>query len=111
MGGAQPQRTAKIDGQFYELVGIATDYSEVRETTREVIAERFPGLNTWAYGEYREERTMPILDRKISETQSRWPEVQAVAGARRLIWARPAGTRYLVKGENYKAVYNDHAAA
>lgn len=106
LGGVQPQRTAKIDGQFYELVGImsseghdcaASFFHAVDEERSSIEQERFPGLDRWAYGEYREYRTLPILDRKLTATQERWPEVQAVKGARRLIWARPAGSEYATR--------------
>lgn len=120
-GAARPKRTCKIDGNFYELAGIIAGRGEgecwndaekrTRAALNDTIAELFPNLDPYAYGDYREEKTMPVLDRKISATQANWPECRAVANAYRLIWARPAGTRYLVRGANHKAVYADMAAA
>ena len=108
VGGKQPQRTAKIDGNFYELVAIVarhpehTCYAEFDEHFRaefnRLKNERFPGLDQSSYGEWRKEKTAPIVDRKISASQMKWPEVKAVAGAMRLIWARPAGTEYFKSG-------------
>lgn len=112
--GKQPQRTRKIDGNFYELVSIvAHDHGDCQATTmrkasaelNRVCDERFPGLTWLAYGDWREEKTMPVVDRAISDTQAKWPEVQAVKGAQRLIWARPIGTPYFVAGANHKNVY------
>ena len=103
LGGTQPQRTAKIDGQFYELVGIMSrnghecyatfDRACLAEISR-IEDERFPNLDYYAYGEYRAEKTRPVVDRKIQPSQMKWPEVQAVPGALRLIWARPEGSAY-----------------
>ena len=73
--------------------------------------ERFPGLDQYGYGSFQQESTMPIVDRQISATQAKWTEVVAVAGARRLVWSRPAGTRYLVSGPNHTSIYNDQAQA
>lgn len=53
---------------------------------------------------------MPVLSRKISDSQAAWLEVKAVEGAVYLIWARPAGTRYLVSDGKHGAVYNDALA-
>ena len=106
--GTRPLRTRKIDGNFYELAAICLPHTS-NEEERRVMDERFPGLDWCGYGEYRQESTMPVLARKISDTQAKWPEVQAVPGATYLIWARPVGTRYLVRGPNHKSVYNDQA--
>lgn len=112
VGGSRPQRTAKIDGQFYELVAIvsydgcecyAQFDQKVRAEFARIAAERFPDLDSFAYGQFRRFSTMPIVDRKISETQSRWPEVQAVKDARRLIWARPAGSEYAKRADRKAA--------
>lgn len=115
-GGDRPQRTCKIDGQFYELAGIVAGRSDgecwndvFKRTDMErnrIADDRFPNLDTYAYGAYRQESTLPVVDRKISATQARWPEVLAVPNAARLIWARPSGTRYLIRGENHQAVYS-----
>lgn len=115
-GGVQPKRTCKIES-MYELVAVIPGRAEgecwidverrINAERERITEERFPGLDHWAYGNYREEKYMPVLDRKISDTQRKWPEVAAIPNAARLIWARPAGTRYLVKGPNHKAVYND----
>lgn len=103
-GGERPTRTCKIDGHFYELAGIVTGRADEEcwadvfkrvdaEKTR-LFDERFPGIDTWAYGDYRAEKTLPVLDRKVSPTQAKWSEVAAMAGAYRLVWARPVGTTY-----------------
>jgi hypothetical protein len=117
-GGAQPKRTCKIEN-FYELVAVIPGRAvgecwndverRIRAEIDRVIAERFPGIDSWAYGNYREEKYFPVLDRKISPSQAKWDEVKAVPNAARLIWARPAGTRYLKRGPNHKAVYSDQA--
>ena len=115
-GNCAPKRTCKIDGEFYELAGITAnldgespaEYFERHDKeVRAIRDERFPNLDGHAYGPYRQANTMPVVDRKISPTQAKWPEVMAVKNARRLIWARPAGSRYLVNGPNYKAVWSD----
>lgn len=104
-GGEQPQRTCKIDGNFYELAGIIgkperddwcwNDVFKATDAERNrIIEERFPGLDYYGYGDYRPEKTMPVVDRKVSATQAKWPEVAAIKGACRLVWARPAGTSY-----------------
>jgi len=104
--GVRPVRTRKIDGNFYELVAICIPGTSNAEEKR-ISDERFPGLDWCGYGDYRPEKTMPVLARKISESQAKWPEVQAIEGATYLIWARPVGTRYLVRGTNHKSIYND----
>lgn len=104
--GIRPTRTRKIDGNFYELAAICLPWTS-REEERRIMDERFPGLDWCGYGEFRKEKTMPVLARKISEGQAKWPEVQAIKGATYLIWARPVGTRYLVRGPNHRAVYAD----
>jgi len=118
-GGERPKRTCKIDGKFYELVGIIAGRAEgecwndvFKRTDAErlrVLDERFPGIDSYGYGAYRPESTMPCVDRKVSATQAKWPEVAAVPDACRLVWARPAGSRYMVRGENHKSRYNDEA--
>lgn len=112
-GGTQPERNGKIDGNPYELIAVIPgraegecwiDVSKRIEIERNrVIETRFPGLDPYAYGNWREEKTMPVVDRKISATQAKWTEVLAVPNACRLIWARPLGTAYYVRGEDYKA--------
>lgn len=114
-GGCAPKRTCKIEN-FYELVAVIPGrasgeawndvYQRTNAAINEVCDDRFPGIDHYAYGAWREEKYFPVLDRKISATQAKWPEVAAVPNACRLIWARPAGTRYLIRGENHKAVYN-----
>ena len=115
-GGCAPKRTCKIDGEFYELAGITAsaegecpaEYYERHDAeVRAVMEERFPALDTWAYGAFRQASTPPVVDRKISATQAKWPEVAAIKNARRLIWSRPVGSRYLQKGPNHTAVWND----
>lgn len=113
-GGQRPQRTRKIDGNFYELVSIVAHeekdcqretYQKIQIEVNRVMDERFPDLTWIGYGEWRHEKRMPVLDLAISDSQSRWDEVIAVKGAQRLIWARPAGTDYLVQNDDRKVVY------
>ena len=106
-GGCQPVRNSRIDGNFYELVAVIPGRGEGEcwndafkrsdaEFTR-ILEERFPDIDMYAYGAWREEKTLPVVDRKISASQAKWPEVQAVPNAYRLIWSRPAGTAYRTK--------------
>ena len=105
-GDTRPRRTCKIDGQFYELAGIIAGradgecWNDVFKRTdaarHELTRERFPNIDPFAYGAYRQESTFPVVDRKISPTQAKWPEVAAVHDAMRLIWARPAGSVYYI---------------
>lgn len=104
--GVRPVRTRKIDGKFYELVAVGK-YRDCMAEEKTLTEERFPGIDWCGYGYYRQESTMPIVTRKLSESALKWPEVQAVEGATYAVWSRPSGTRYLVRGPNYKSVYND----
>lgn len=109
-GGNRPKRTCRIAGEFYELVAVIPGIqpgecgidaiNRTSAAVSEVIVSRFPGMCSWGYGEYRLARTMPVVDRKISSSQMKWPEVQAVTGAYRLVWARPEGSRYVVRTED-----------
>jgi len=36
----------------------------------------------------------------------KWPEVMAVPNAARLIWSRPAGTPYYVRGNDKPIIHN-----
>jgi len=116
-GGKRPQRTCKIDGNFYELAGIIPDtgrgdgYNAGHKAMYETLEERFPGLCDLAYGNWREEKTMPVVHRQISATQAKWPEVMAVPDAKRLVWARPIGTRYYVRGPNHTHILNPEKLA
>lgn len=117
-GGEQPGRTAKIGGEFYELVAVvpgraegecwADAYKRTSAAVRDTMDERFPGLETWAYGEWREGKMLPVLDRKVSASQAKWPEVAAVPNAYRLVWARPRGSKYLVRGLDRKNTWTTH---
>lgn len=107
-GGARPERTAKIGGEFYTLAAIigrepgdcpADACRLVSAEVSRLLAERFPGIDPWQYGEWRPFKQLPVLDRKVSASQAKWPEVVAVPGAFRLVWARPAGTAYARKGQ------------
>ena len=118
--GKQPTRTRKIDGNFYELVSIiahdpqSAPITTIKKAHAELVRvsdERFPGLYWNGYGAWRTEKTMPVVERSISDTQGDWPEVKKISGARTLIWARPVGTRYLVAGPNHTTVYADTLAA
>ena len=117
VGGTQPVRNSKIDGNFYELVAVIPGrntgecwhevFQRVEAERNRIIDERFPNIDCYAYGSYRAEKTMPVVDRKISPAQAKWSEVMAVPNAYRLIWSRPIGTRYLVRGPNHTSIYND----
>jgi hypothetical protein len=103
--GKQPNRTRKVKGELFELVAVVggVHWSEVNaqlyaERGR-VAAERFPDVDQFAYGEWRERPTYPILDAKIQPGQQNWPEVRAVPNACRLVWARPAGSDYARKSD------------
>jgi hypothetical protein len=119
VGGDRPQRTARIDGEFYELVGVIPGpaqgecwhdvWTRTSAEVCRVIAERFPGLDSYGYGVYRDARTMPVLDRKVNASQAKWSEVAAVPGACRLVWARPVGTRYVMRAPDHKNVWSDAA--
>jgi hypothetical protein len=54
---------------------------------------------------------MPVVDRKVSEAQAKWPEVIAVPKAYHLIWARPAGSKYIVRGKDGKSTWSNEGAA
>ena len=121
-GGSQPGRTCRIDGNLYELVSIIPGRGQGeafiqvirrgQDEVRRVIDERFPGLDWGAYGLFMAEKTMPVLERKLSKHQSaKWAEVQAIPNAYSLIWARPVGTRYLLRAPDYKHVYSDGGVA
>lgn len=113
VGGCQPIRNGKIDGNFYELVAVIPGRSEgecwndafkrTQDEYNRILQERFPDIDMYAYGAWREEKTLPVVDRKISASQAKWTEVQAVPNAYRLIWARPAGTAYKTKAMRQQA--------
>lgn len=109
-GGSQPGRTCRIDGNFYELIAIIPGrgpgecwndaFIRGRTELNRVQEERFPDLDYCAYGEWRSEKILPILERKLSKHQAaKWAEVQAIPNAYSLIWARPAGTPYFKKSD------------
>jgi hypothetical protein len=103
-GGERPTRTCRIQGALFELVAVVPGRSEgecwidadqrTRAARHDVIVERFPGVDEYAYGDYRPRKTYPVQDRKIGPAQAKWPEVSAVPNAYRLVWAQPAGTDY-----------------
>ncbi|HXK40977.1 MAG TPA: hypothetical protein VJ046_02655 [Candidatus Paceibacterota bacterium] len=108
-------RNSKVKGEFFELVGVIPGCSvgecwhdvferSAAEVTR-IIKERFPDADSYAYGPYREGVIFPVIDRKPSPTQLKWPEVAAVPNAYRLVWARPIGSAYLKRGADHKAVW------
>ena len=114
-GGTAPVRNSKVKGEFFELVGVIPGCSvgecwhdvferSAAEVTR-IIKERFPDADSYAYGPYREGVIFPVIDRKPSPTQLKWPEVAAVPNAYRLVWARPIGSAYLKRGADHKAVW------
>ena len=109
-GGAMPKRTSRADQSLYELVAVIPGRGEgeawidaIKRTDAAVLqvtAERFPDLDSFAYGGYgRAGKLRPVLDRKVSASQAKWPEVQAVPGAYRLVWALPAGSSYAKRSE------------
>lgn len=118
-GGTAPVRNSKVKGEFFELVAVIPGPCEGEcwhdafvRTDREVnqiIEDRFPGIDPYAYGEFREGTIFPVIDRKPSPTQLKWPEVQAVPEAYRLIWARPKGSPYLHEGTSHKPYWVNKA--
>jgi hypothetical protein len=119
-GGCQPVRNSKVSGEFFELVAVIPGRAEgecwndvskrINAELDRICNERFPGVDSYGYGQYREGTIFPVIDRKISPSQAKWPEVQAVPNAFRLIWSRPVGSRYLLRGPNHKSVWNDAVA-
>ena len=115
VGGTAPVRSSKVDGEFYELVAVIPGRGEgeawydvnkrIRAEFNRVVNDRFPGVDCWAYGPWREGKTMPVIDRKPSVSQLKWAEVASVPNPARLIWARPNGSRYLKRGADIKAVW------
>ena len=105
-GGEQPTRTRKIGGLFYELVAIipkaAGCFSKERVALNETLDERFPGISRYAYGGYGPEKYLPVLSRKVTASQAKWTECQALdAEPFYMIWSQPVGSKYLqyVPGE------------
>ena len=109
-GGAMPKRTSRADQNLYELVAVIPGpqageawINAMRRTDQaitDIITERFPDLDSFAYGAYgRAGKLRPVIDRKVSDSQKKWPEVQAVAGAYRLVWALPVGSSYARRSE------------
>ena len=112
-GGDRPLRTCKIQGELFELVGVVAGRGEgeawidaIHRTDAErqrVVAERFPDIDAYAYGQWRPRSVYPVQDRKVSPTQAKWPEVQAVPNAYRLVWAQPSGTDYAKRSDRKTA--------
>lgn len=101
-GLPRPVRTSKKDGNFYVLAGVAPSYTEGEKMLREILYASFPGIDWCAYGSFRDMSTMPVLNRKASDSSLKWPEVQAVesterGGAKYLIWRLSAGAKYITK--------------
>jgi len=100
-GSARPERTSKKDGQFYIIAGIAPSYHEANKMLSEYLDEHFPGIDQCAYGTYRDMSIMPVISRKASNSQLKWPEVQAIQASDRqdkyIIWALPAGSVYVTQ--------------
>ncbi len=119
-GGTAPVRNSKVKGEFFELVAVIPGRGEgecwhdaferTRTETARLIAERFPEVDSYAYGAYRQGNVFPVIDRKPSATQLKWPEVAAIPNAYRLIWARPTGSPYLRRAADHKAVWCNVAA-
>lgn len=114
-GGTAPVRNSKVQGEFFELVAVIPGpttrecwhdaFKRANAERSRIITERFPDVDPYAYGQYREGNIFPVIERKPSPTQLKWPEVAAVPGAYRLIWARPAGSAYLKRAADHKAVW------
>ena len=113
-GGTAPVRNSKVQGEFFELVAVIHGpevgecwndaYKRTSAEVARIIAERFPGVDSYAYGAYREGTVFPVLDRKPSPVQLKWPEVLAVPNPCRLIWAKPTNSPYWIRGEDHKAI-------
>lgn len=102
-GQPRPERTCKKAGKFYVLAGVAPDWRAGDKMVKEIIGESFPGLDYNGYGEYGECLTMPVLSRKASANQLKWPEVSAIESNRDkyLIWRLPKGEKYITKHSGY----------
>ena len=100
-GSVRPERTSKKDGHFYIIAGIAPSYREANKMLTEYLSEHFPGIDLCAYGNYRDMSTMPVISRKASASQLKWPEVQAIQVADRqekyIVWSLPIGSKYVTK--------------
>jgi len=76
-------------------------YNKAYDTVREIAKEYMPGMDWYAYGEYRDEPTMPVYSRKASTSQLNWQEVQAIDNPDshevHLIWRLPDGEKYITK--------------
>ena len=106
-GGIQPGRTAKHGGELYELVAVIQGkqdghswsevFDKINEEKQRIYNERFPEIDTWGYGSWGKMKTLPVLDRKIQESQKKWKEVMAIENPAYLIWSRPVGSEYVKK--------------
>lgn len=109
-GGKRPGRTRKIGGEFYDLVAVCATDLEARKTARLLQEERFPGLDQWGYGaQFRDAKHNPVNIQAASESQAKWEEVIAINEEFPrdcyLVWARPAGTRYILKASGFSNDY------
>ena len=119
--GKQPKRTRRIDGKFYELVAIIPypakgecfndSFKKVRQAENETLAERFPGISLYAYGQWCREKTSPVVSRKVSPSQAKWSECQALdTKPMYMVWSQPVGSKYLRYDASHKAQYITHDA-
>ena len=101
-GGSRPERTSRKDGKLYVLAGVAPSYNSAEIMVNQLITDNFPGLDIYAYGDYRDELTTPILIRKASESQLRWEEVAAIQSdqPKYLVWRLPAGQQYITRASS-----------
>ena len=114
--GKQPKRTRRIDGNFYELMAIIPRpakghapieaWKQTDKEVRELLDARFPGISTYAYGNWRPEKYLPVLDRKVTNSQAKWAECQSLdTEPFRMVWARPEGTKYLRYNAEHQVEY------
>jgi len=109
--GVQPDRTMRKGDTVYTLAAVSSSYNEAGKTTREVMDTRFPGLDVYAYGDYRECSDMPVIQRKASASQLKWAESKTVEpdryGDKYLVWALPVGAKYCTKASRYTANHSE----
>jgi len=115
----QPKRTRKIGGKFYELIAIiplpAKGHAlidSIKLERAEILAtfdDRFPGISTYAYGDWRPEKYLPVLSRKVTATQAKWAECQALDTAPwYMVWSQAKGSEYLQYDSNHQVQYITH---
>lgn len=118
-GGIQPGRTAKHDGELYELAAVIQGrqegecwndvFNRIDAEKKRLYDERFPEIDVWNYGDWGKIKTLPVLARKVQESHKKWKEVSVIPDAVYLIWSRPAGSEYVKKTEEQKAKERKHS--